>query len=133
MYIILYCFFFLYCNKELIYSCIGENYLSVKLWCLGKVDDFCNNIDRLVVIFIDNKLYDLLMFGENISWSYIINIIRELCDVFFGVVRIIFGLKYNKNFLLDNINIMNKKLWFNGECRVVRKNFYLVKCIYKKC
>lgn len=28
---------------------------------------------------------------------------------------------------------MNKKLWFNGECRVVRKNFYLVKCIYKKC
>lgn len=28
---------------------------------------------------------------------------------------------------------MNKKPWFNGECRAARKNFHLAKRIHKKC
>lgn len=76
-------FSFSYCSKEPTHSCIGENHPSVKLWCPGKADDFCNNIDRSAVISIDNKLHDLSMLGENISRSHITNITRELCDVFF--------------------------------------------------
>lgn len=73
------------------------------------------------------------MLGENISRSHITNITKELCDVFSGAARITFGLKYNKIFSSDNTNTMNKKPWFNGECRAARKNFHLAKRIHKKC
>lgn len=125
--------FFSYCNKEPTHSCIGENHSSVKLWCSGKADDFCKNIDKSAVISIDNKLHDLSILGKNINQGHITNITRELCDVFSKAARITFGLKYNKNFSSDNTNTMNKKPWFNGECRSARKNFHLAKRIHKKC
>lgn len=69
---------------------------------------------------------------NNVCKISVIIIIIKICNVFYKVVSDIFG-NYNMGCNKFLGKKLNNKLWFNKECRKVRKNFYLVKKNYNNC
>ena len=106
-----------------------SNSPEIKLWDDSKKDNYVSNLDYGEILKIDSSL-NMMASGYNLNSNSIDLVVNQIENLFKTTALTSFGLK--KQTKQDVTQNLQRKKWFNAECRAARSTYHKTRKLYNK-